>query len=341
MNAETEVVADATDIITIPHKDTVPAMFSTEGAIEGLIANIEKQALSFAPDVSTAKGRKEIKSIAARVSRSKTLIDEVGKAENADRLELNKKVNEQRNLAKDRLDALRDKIKAPVVAWEEAEAERVRLHMVNMDVFDPDRASVNDDAATIQGVIDSINATTVDGSWEEYEADAKAAKAAAIVKLNADLAGAMVREKQAQELAELRAEKEQREAAEAARIEAEAAAKAEQEQEQRAAEQAKAAAAEAEAKAKADAEAAEARHKAELADAKEREELAAARERQRIADEKVAEERRQAELAANKKHRQKIRKEIVDAITAAAPANWEELVDAMIVGEIPHVKVTM
>lgn len=339
MNAETK--NDATDLITIPHKDDVPALFATENGIKDLVAAIKKQALSFAPDTSTAKGRAEIKSVAARVSRSKTLIDEVGKDQNAERLALNKLVNEQRNYAKEELDALRDEIKKPVVEWEDKENERVRLHLVNMDTFDPDRASVNDDSATIQGVIDSINNMVVDETWEEYEADAKAAKAAAIVKLNADLAGAMVREKQAQELEELRAEKAKREAEDAARAEKEAAEKARQEHEQRVAEQAKAAAAEAEAKAKADAEAAEARHKAELAAAAKREEQAAAAERDRIAAVQQAEADRQAALAADKKHRQKIRSEIVTAITKAKPGNWEELVDMLIVGEIPHVKVTM
>ena len=340
--AKTDTSTDddtGTELITIPHKTDVPALFSTKGGIEGLVAKIEKEARAVVIDHSTAKGRKEVKSLAAKVSRSKTLIDEVGKEENEERNRLNKEVNAQRNLAKERLDLLRDEIKAPVEAWEAAEADRVRLHMIAMDKFDLDRATGHNDSDIIQGVIDTINTAKIDQTWEEYEADAKAAKAAALVKYEADLGIAKAREAQAAELDALRAKSAQRDAADAERAEKEAAAKVEQEREQRAADQAAAAKAEAEARAKVDAEAAEQRHTERLAAAKAEAAQAAEKERQKIADEKKAEEYAQAARAADKKHRQKIRSEVVASITKAAPGNWEELVDQMIVGEIAHVKV--
>jgi len=328
-----------TDLIQIPHKDEVPALFSTEGGIEGLIKSIEEAAEKTVIDISTAAGRKAAKSLAAKVSRSKTLIDEVGKELNEERNRLNKEVNAQRNTAKERLDALRDKIKEPVEAWEAEQAERKRQFLLRLDVFDLERATSNDDTATIKGIWGQINDTEIDDSWEEYEADAKSAKAAALVKYESDLAIAKVREEQAAELEALRAEKAERDAAEVKRLEQERIAKDEQEREQRVAEREKAAAAEAEARAKADAEAAEQRHAERLAAAKREAEEAAQKERDRIAAEQKAEEEAAAARAADKKHRQKIRTEIVNSITAAAPGNWEELVDMMIVGEIEHVKV--
>lgn len=334
-----EATIEATDIITIPHKTDVPALFSQDDGIEKLVERIEKEARSFAIDISTAKGRKEVKSLAAKVSRSKTLIDEVGKEQNEERNRLNKEVNALRNMAKERLDALRDEIKAPVDKWERAEADRVRALEIRMDAFADHRATAHDDSATIQGVIDAITATEIDATWEEYESDAKAAKAVALVKYQGDLAVAKAREAQAAELEALRAEKEARDREDAERKEAEQKAAAEAEQKARIQALADAKAREAEDKAKADAEAAEKRHKEELAEAAKREERAAQAERDRIAAEAKAEEDAAAARAADKKHRQKIRAEIVKAITDAKPENWEELVDAMIVGEIPHVKV--
>ena len=284
-DAETQ---EGTDLITIPHKTDVPALFTEKGGIEKLVSRIEKEARAVVIDHSTAKGRKEVKSLAAKVSRSKTLIDEVGKEQNDERNRLNKEVNEQRNLAKERLDALRDEIKAPVEKWEAAEAERVRMHLVAMDAFALDRVDAHADSATIQGVIDSIEAAEIGEAWEEYEADARAAKAASLVKFNADLGIAKAREEQAAELEQLRA----------------AAAKREQEDAERAAKEA-----------------------------------AAKAERDRITAENKAKADAEVKRAADKKHIQKIRSEIVKAITDAKPANWEELVDAMLVGEIPHVKV--
>lgn len=348
-----DVIEDTgTDLITIPHKTDVPALFAKEGGIAALVARIEKEARAVVIDHSTAKGRKEVKSLAAKVSRSKTLIDEVGAEQNAERLALNKEVNALRNLAKERLDALRDEIKAPVEAWEAKEAERVRLHLLAMDAFDQARVDAHADSSTIQGVIDSIEATEIGEAWEEYEADARAAKAAALVKFSADLGIAKAREAQAAELEQLRAaaaKREQEDAERAAKEEAERAQKERAEREaqekaeaeQRVKEAASRAAKEAEEKAARELAEAKEAHAKQIAESKAREEAAAQAERDRAAAEKRRADEAQAALAADKKHRQKVRAEIVSAITELKPANWEELVDAMIWGKIPHTKVTM
>lgn len=401
-----------TDVIQIPHKDQISAWFSEPGKIETQIAAVEEAVRNTVTDISTAAGRKAVKKLASDISRSKTAIDGAGKALNDERNRLNKEVNTQRNIATARLDALRDEVKAPVEAWEAEQAERKRQFLLRLDVFDLERATSNDDTATIKGIIDQITATPIDDSWKEYEAEAKTQKAAALVKYEADLAIAKVREDQAAELEKLRADAAKRAAEDAEREEA---AKAEK---------VKAAAAEAEKQAKADADAAEARHaaaEAEAAEARldeyvdgligtiqsvalgfiggepqpygileyeletkvpqeksyvgekrwprveaarvkaiedlkkvkatqierqdaeraEADAAAAQAERDRIAAEKKAEDEAAKARAADKKHRQKIRTEIVDCITKAAPGNWEDLVDMMIVGEIKHVKVAI
>ncbi|GGE30213.1 hypothetical protein GCM10011360_17840 [Primorskyibacter flagellatus] len=332
-----------TDIIEIdiPHKTDVPALFETKDGVPNLVAKIEKQARSFAIDYTTEAGRKEAKSLAAKVSRSKTLIDEVGKEQNEERNRLNKEVNALRNLATSRLDALRDEIKAPVVEWEKKEAERVRLHMLAMDAFDLGRVSSNNSSIDIQGVINSIRDTKIDETWEEYEADAKAAKAEALVKFQADLGIARQREDQEKELEALRAEKAKREAEDAERAEKEASEKAEQERKAEAERQSKEAAAAAEAKAKADAEAAERRHKEELAAAQRRADEAAAAERAQIEAEKKAEAEAEEKRRSDKLHRMQITTEIVVAMKALKPEGYEDIVDAMIDGKIPHVKVSL
>ncbi len=328
-----------TDLITIPHKTDVPALFTSRDGIAKLVKRIEDEARAVVIDHSTAKGRKAVKSLAAKVSRSKTLIDDVGKEQNEERNRLNKEVNALRNLAKDRLDALRDEIKKPVDEWEAAQAERVRKMEIKMDIFSLDRVTGNDDTAKIQWVIGTINDEEIDASWEEYEADAKAAKAAALTKYEGDLAVAKARDAQAAELEELRAAKAAREAEDAERAAAAAELKEEQERELHEAARIRDAAEQAELRAKADTEAAEARYKSQLAEAELKAERAAQAERDRIAAAKKAEADAQAARAADKKHRQKIRGEVVASITKLGPENWEELVDMMIVGEIAHVKV--
>lgn len=57
---------------------------------DAVLLQIEKQARAIVPDVSTATGRKAIASVAAKVARSKTALDEMGKNLTAD---LRQKVN--------------------------------------------------------------------------------------------------------------------------------------------------------------------------------------------------------------------------------------------------------
>jgi hypothetical protein len=343
--------AETTEIISIPHKSDVPALFSKEGGIEGLVKRIEKEARSIVIDATTPMGRKDAKSLAAKVSRSKTLIDEVGKEQNEERNRLNKEVNALRNLAKDRLDALRDEIRKPVEEWEQKEIDRVRELEKRMDVFGLERTNAMHAVETIKLMITEVEAVEIDASWEEYEADARTAKAAALDKYRADLGTAQVREDQEAELMKLRADAEAREKADAERAEKDAAERADreraereqkatQEAEQRAKEAAERAAQEAEAKAARELAEAKEAHAKELAEAKERAEAAAQAERDRIAAEEKAKADAEAKRAANKKHRQKIRQEAIDALAKIGPESFNEIIDAIIAGDVPHTTIT-
>lgn len=343
--------AETTEIITIPHKADVPALFTKEGGIEGLVAQIEKEARSIVIDATTPVGRKDAKSLAAKVSRSKTLIDEVGKEQNEERNRLNKEVNALRNLAKERLDALRDEIRRPVEEWEQKEADRVRELEKRMDLFSLDRINSAFAVETIKMMIAEVEAVEIDPSWEEYEADARAAKSAALDKYRADLGVAQTREDQEAELIKLRAEAEARAKADEERAAKEAAERAEKERaereaqakaeaEQRAKEAAERAAKEAEAKAARELAEAKEAHARQLAEAKAREEAAAQAERDRIEAEAKAKADAEAKRAADKKHRQRIRQEAIDALAKLKPESFNEIVDAIIAGEVPHTKIT-
>jgi hypothetical protein len=331
----------STALTTLHEGEDVPALFAAEGGIDKLVSKIEKDTRAVAQDYSTDKGRKAARSLASLVSRSKTFIDDAGKKLNEDRLAANKLVNTNRNLAKDRLDALRDELKKPAEEFEAKEAERVRLHLLKMDKFNPGDLTSQNTTAELQAKVDLLEAVVIDKSWEEYEAESRIQRALALDKFRADLVIAQAREDAAAELEELRADKAQRaeddrkqQEAEAVKAEAEHAVKVKAETEE-------AARVEVEKKAKADAEEREERHKRELQEAKDREEKAAQAERDRIADEERKKAEAEAARAADKKHRLKVRSEIVKGITDLKPENYEEIVDAMIWDKIPHVKVSM
>lgn len=98
-------------------------LFAGDG-LDGLLSKIREHAISVAADVTTDKGRKEIASIAYKVARSKTTIDDAGKSLVADWKAKSAAVDAARKKARDYLDALKDEVRQPLTDWE-AEQERI------------------------------------------------------------------------------------------------------------------------------------------------------------------------------------------------------------------------
>lgn len=107
------------------------------GGVEKLIADVETKAraLNGAIDASCEDGRVAAKSLAYTVARSKTALDDLGKVFVADLKKATAGVDADRRTLRDRLDALRDEIRAPVDAWEAAEKERIDNHVAALDTL--------------------------------------------------------------------------------------------------------------------------------------------------------------------------------------------------------------
>ncbi|UWQ30220.1 hypothetical protein [Leisingera sp. M523] len=336
---------NGTDIITLPEKADLPAYFLREGGIEELVTKIEAEVDRVEHDYSTAKGRKSSRSYASKVSSSKTLLETVRKEITADWREKTAKVNAAGKIAVERLDALRDRIRAPADAFEKKEADRQAAHMRAMDQFGLEELSAHSGVAELKAKIEAIEAVEIGTSWEEFEGEAREAKAAALTKYRSDLGIAEQREAADRELEELRREKAEREAREAE----EKAAKEREAQEKAAAEETERQQREASERAVQEAKEAaarevqaakEAQERAER-EAEERAEAAAKAERLRFAREQQAAAEAEAKRKADTAHRLKIRTEIVQSFTNMEPDGWETTVDAMIDGKIPHVKVSL
>jgi hypothetical protein len=124
-----------------------PSTIFSQGGIQPILDAIEKEISAEVPDTSTDKGRKAIASNAAKVSKSKTLLDKMGK-ELTDKLNLAiKPINAERRLARETLDLLRDRTREPLTQYEadeqakavkkfqEAEAEKLAIQVENDHEF--------------------------------------------------------------------------------------------------------------------------------------------------------------------------------------------------------------
>ncbi len=203
----------------IPLKTPLPELFHDASAMNEILAQIQRDTLTETADPATEDGRASIKKLAYKVSRSKTALDDVGKPlADAARLDYDK-INAIRKTAKEFLDALRDAVRKPVNDWEAVEKQRVealedRLTAITA-LREYDR-TVNPEVITAAITkLDKID--TTDGSWDEFAERVFDEIVAVTVHLCHEHAAALKREAEEAELETLRAEKLEREAADAER----------------------------------------------------------------------------------------------------------------------------
>ena len=350
--------------LQVLEQNVIVQAFATQGGSLLLVDRIAEEARKHVPDVTTKKGRDAIGSLAAKVSKSKTLAEKYAKdlvAEEKARIKL---VDDDRIQFVKRMDALRDEILAPRDAWEQAEKDRVAKHehhiaTIRMVSTLATAADSEWTALTIKETIETLENRVIDSLFEEYEEQAKLAKFETLEVLRKALG---VREKFEAEQAELErlriaeqqriqqereaqiareaAEKATREAEEKARLEAERVQREKAESEQR------------EARLKAEKEAALLREEQLKQQAIEREKQAEIdrqnaieAELKRIEQEAQAkaEVERKAEEArlANVEHRKQICSEALKGLTdlGLSVDQGKAVLNAINKGLVPHVSI--
>jgi flagellar biosynthesis GTPase FlhF len=100
-------------------------VFTNQTQLTTLLAKISNEYGSLVPDLSSAKGRKDIASLAYKIAQSKSYLENIGKDLAAEYKEIPKKIDAGRKYARDFLDNLKDKIRKPLDEWEAAEAIRI------------------------------------------------------------------------------------------------------------------------------------------------------------------------------------------------------------------------
>ncbi|UFO02242.1 hypothetical protein [Klebsiella variicola] len=322
-------MSEIMDLVVIEKKNAM-AVFTNNDQLDPLIEAIEKEARSLVPDVTTKKGRDAIASMAHKVARSKTYIDNAGKDLVAELKALPKQIDESRRVVRERLDALKDEVRRPLTEWE-AEQERIKAEEA-MLALHVEALAMNEEfdrqlAARIES--DHEMALLMNDAFEREQAD-KAAEAerqriAHEEEIKRLAAAAAARE------VEQRA---QREREEAAHREAVLKAQAEQAERDRIA---------AEQKAEADKHAAveaERRKAQEEADRIRRE--AEQREQARLAEEKRKADE-QARREADVKHRKAVGTEIVKALLANTSLTRDQAIEVLTAvkdGRIPHTGIS-
>jgi hypothetical protein len=101
------------------------ALYQDKTGLDPLIDGVRETVRNFQHDLSTAKGRAATASLAAKVSKAKVFLDDLGKNLTEEWKQKSKVVDNVRKKMRDELDALRDEARLPLTAWENAEKMRV------------------------------------------------------------------------------------------------------------------------------------------------------------------------------------------------------------------------
>ncbi|EFM0421378.1 hypothetical protein CF51_002593 [Escherichia coli] len=322
-------MSEIMDLVVIEKKNAM-AVFTNNDQLDPLIEAIEKEARSLVPDVTTKKGRDAIASMAHKVARSKTYIDNAGKALVAELKALPKQIDESRRVVRERLDALKDEVRRPLTEWE-AEQEHIKAEEA-MNALHVEALAMNEEfdrqlAARIES--DHEMALLMNDAFDREQAD-KAAEAERQRIAHEEEIKRMAAAAAAREV-EQRAPREREEAA---HREAVLKAQAEQAERDRIA---------AEKKAEADKQAAieaERRKAQEEADRIRRE--AEQREQARLAEEKRKADE-QARREADVKHRKAVGTEIVKALLANTSLTRDQAIEVLTAvkdGRIPHTGIS-
>lgn len=352
----TEVSTDL--IISLPSVPSV-ATFTDEAEFDKLYDAILKKVNEHKHDVSTKKGRDEIKSLAHKISKTKVALDKQGFALTEEWRLNKKKVDATRNKIEERLVALQTTFRKPLTDWEVAEEARIDKHQKAVtSLLAYVTMSADHPSGDLKDMRDAVEAVVVDEAWDEFQDRAALAKTDALAALDRLISIAEKREADAAELERLRAAQAERDRQDAERRAAEEAAAAEAqrvENERQAEEKRKAdiAAAATEAAARAEREAAqriadaeraaeEAKKRAEdqIAAAKAETERQAEAERKRIADSQEAEAAEQRRRDADRDHRKTVNNSIITALVECSGIADEQamsIVIALVKGTIPNV----
>jgi len=332
----------------------VPAKLFTPGGIDAILKEIEIKANDIDADIATGKGRSEIASMAHKVARSKTLLDDMGKELVAGWKKKAKAVDIERKRMRDHLDDLKTTVRQPLTEWEHEEKARVEdireeIERLYNLASKEDEVGEPFDIEELKERLSIAKSTDIDESFAEFANEAAIQKDKTVAFLEKALATQIAYQEVQAELERLRKEEERRtqkerderiakEAAERATKEAEEKAQREKEE----AENKRLVAIQAEK----DREEREKREERERAEAEKLEALAKKQaaidklkaeqeERERIALAKEQEERARKE---DEKHRERIEEAIIEAILRFLPQKKQALsvVAAISKGEIPY-----
>ena len=322
IQAELAEAIQGTGLAIIPNSTAVQVY---NGGIDAALRKIAEDARAVVVDISTPQGRKECASLAFKIARSKTLIDDTGKNLGEDARKKIDAINADRKKAREFLDSLKEEVRKPLTDWEMADEKRIAAHEVAIaEIIGGGKYTLaNWQKLPLLAMQDRLTEIKNEANrdWQEFDGRAKREIDTASIAIAEAIASREKYDDEQEELVRLRAE------AELAKAEKEARDKAQRETEiaERAALKAKT---DAELKAKQESEAAERKAQAEMLAIEREKQAAEQRARDAEAATKRAEERVEAAKVAAEEQAEREKQAAVSAERARVAAEQKAKAEA-------------
>lgn len=206
---------EMTGDIAVIVAQTAAMVLQDEKEFASLFAKVKAETEKLVADTSTKKGRDEIRSMAAKVIRTRTTIDKARLGLTADWRDRTNKVNAQNKVIEAQLDALADEVRKPLTDWEAAEKDRNdRADAIINQLARDAMVSLDETAADVRARGFAVHEMTLDPALFGDKLDtAQKAKDHAVDTLKAALARLTREEADRAELQRLRDEAAARELA--------------------------------------------------------------------------------------------------------------------------------
>lgn len=190
--------------------------FFKPGASDSIISSLEAEARTLAAnlDVSKPNDREAIRSLAAKLGKSKNRLDDAGKELVSGEKARLKLIDAERSAVWDRVEALQKEVRKPLTDWENAEKDRVAAHEERIRELQAaaDEAPIRWQSLSVEAMEDRIKEIIADvRDMEEFQSRGTLAQKNAIGAIQAAIDRRKAYDAEQEELVRLRAESAARE----------------------------------------------------------------------------------------------------------------------------------
>jgi len=124
--------------ISITESETITegraiAAFTAKDGLDDIVQQVAMHIRGYEHDLTTGAGRKRTASLSAKVSKTKTALDALGKSLTDEMKQQCKVVDNSRKAMRDELDKLRDEARKPLTDWEAEEAEKIEQEAIKAE----------------------------------------------------------------------------------------------------------------------------------------------------------------------------------------------------------------